>query len=73
MVEFFTSDQPYYQKRETLENKKRLSMIKLLDLQAITAEYKTEIKEAVNMDVDSGWYLPGNEVKDTVERCLITR
>jgi dTDP-4-amino-4,6-dideoxygalactose transaminase len=39
-------------------------MIKFLDLQAITAQYNTEIKEAVNRVIDSGWYLLGNEVKE---------
>jgi dTDP-4-amino-4,6-dideoxygalactose transaminase len=38
-------------------------MIKFLDLQAITAKYNTEIKEAANRVIDSGWYLQGNEVK----------
>jgi hypothetical protein len=46
-------------------------MIKLLDLQAITAKYKTEVKESVNGDVDAGRYLPGNEVKDTEEHCVL--
>jgi dTDP-4-amino-4,6-dideoxygalactose transaminase len=37
-------------------------MIKFLDLQAITTKYNTEIKEAVNRVIDSGWYLQGNEL-----------
>jgi Predicted pyridoxal phosphate-dependent enzyme apparently involved in regulation of cell wall biogenesis len=36
-------------------------MIKFLDLQAITAKYDNEIKDAVNRVVDSGWYLQGQE------------
>ena len=39
-------------------------MIKFLDLKAITDKYSTEIKEAVNRVIDSGWYLQGNEVKN---------
>jgi dTDP-4-amino-4,6-dideoxygalactose transaminase len=38
-------------------------MVKFLDLQAITAKYNTDIKEAANRVIDSGWYLQGNEVK----------
>lgn len=38
-------------------------MIKFLDLQKINAQYATEIKEATNRVIDSGWYLLGNEVK----------
>lgn len=38
-------------------------MIKFLDLKAITDKYSTEIKEAANRVIDSGWYLQGNEVK----------
>lgn len=36
-------------------------MIKFLDLQKITAKYSSEIHEAVNKVVDSGWYLQGKE------------
>lgn len=36
-------------------------MIKLLDLQAITAQHGDEIKDAVNRVIDSGWFLQGNE------------
>lgn len=36
-------------------------MIKFLDLQKITAKYSSEIHEAVNRVVDSGWYLQGEE------------
>ena len=36
-------------------------MIKLLDLQAITAMHGDEYKEAVNRVIDSGWFLQGNE------------
>lgn len=38
-------------------------MIKLLDLQAITAMHGDEIKAAVNRVIDSGWFLQGNENK----------
>ncbi len=36
-------------------------MIKFLDLQKITAKYDTEIKQAVDRVIDSGWYLQGKE------------
>ena len=36
-------------------------MVKLLDLQAITAMHAVEYKEAVNRVIDSGWFLQGNE------------
>lgn len=36
-------------------------MVKLLDLQAITAMHGYEYKEAVNRVIDSGWFLQGNE------------
>jgi len=36
-------------------------MIKLLDLQAITAMHGDEIKSAVTRVIDSGWFLQGNE------------
>lgn len=38
-------------------------MVKLLDLQAITAMHGEEYKEAVNRVIDSGWFLQGNENK----------
>ncbi|MDD3080052.1 MAG: DegT/DnrJ/EryC1/StrS family aminotransferase [Paludibacter sp.] len=38
-------------------------MIKFLDLQKINAQYKDEIKSAIDRVVDSGWYLLGDEVK----------
>ncbi len=38
-------------------------MIKFLDLQKVTQKYATEIHEAVNRVVDSGWYLQGQEVE----------
>lgn len=38
-------------------------MVKLLDLQAITAMHGNEIKAAVNRVIDSGWFLQGNENK----------
>ena len=38
-------------------------MVKLLDLQAITAMHGDEIKAAVNRVIDSGWFLLGNENK----------
>ena len=38
-------------------------MIKLLDLQAITAMHGDEYKQAVNRVIDSGWFLQGNENK----------
>ena len=36
-------------------------MVKLLDLQAITAMHADEIKAAVNRVIDSGWFLLGEE------------
>jgi len=36
-------------------------MVKLLDLQAITAQHGDEIKSAVNRVIDSGWFLQGKE------------
>ncbi len=36
-------------------------MIKFLDLQKVTEKYSTEIHEAVNRVVNSGWYLQGQE------------
>ena len=38
-------------------------MVKLLDLQAITAMHGDEYKAAVNRVIDSGWFLQGNENK----------
>lgn len=38
-------------------------MIKLLDLQAVTAMHADEYKQAVNRVIDSGWFLQGNENK----------
>ena len=38
-------------------------MIKLLDLQAITAMHGDEYKATVNRVIDSGWFLQGNENK----------
>lgn len=38
-------------------------MVKLLDLQAITAQHGDEYKEAVNRVIDSGWFLQGKENK----------
>ena len=38
-------------------------MVKLLDLQAITALHGDEYKAAVNRVIDSGWFLQGNENK----------
>ena len=38
-------------------------MVKLLDLQTITAMHGDEIKAAVNRVIDSGWFLQGNENK----------
>ncbi len=38
-----------------------MTMIKFLDLQKITEKYKTEIQEAVNRVIDSGWFLQGVE------------
>lgn len=38
-------------------------MVKLLDLQAITAMHGDEYKETVNRVIESGWFLQGNENK----------
>ena len=38
-------------------------MVKLLDLQAITAMHGDEIRAAVNRVIASGWFLQGNENK----------
>lgn len=42
-------------------------MIKFLDLQKITQKYSTEIKEATNRVIDSGWFLQGKE-NETFEK-----
>lgn len=42
-------------------------MVKLLDLQAITAMHGDEIKTAVNRVIDSGWFLQGRENKQFEE------
>ncbi len=36
-------------------------MIKFLDLQKINAQYQSELKEAANNIIDSGWYVMGKE------------
>ena len=38
-------------------------MIKLLDLQKITAEHAEEYKAAAERVIDSGWFLQGEENK----------
>ncbi|WP_281228041.1 DegT/DnrJ/EryC1/StrS family aminotransferase [Flavobacterium aquiphilum] len=38
-------------------------MIKFLDLQKINAQYKTELTQAFNRVLDSGWYIMGAELK----------
>ena len=40
-----------------------ISMVKLLDLQAITKMHEDEIKTAINRVIDSGWYLQGQEIE----------
>lgn len=40
-------------------------MVKLLDLQAITMQHSGEYKEAVNRVIESGWFLQGNENKNS--------
>ena len=42
-------------------------MIKFLDLQKITQKYSSEIKEATNRVIDSGWFLQGKE-NETFEK-----
>lgn len=42
-------------------------MIKLLDLQAITAMHSDEYKKAINRVIDSGWFLQGKENKQFEE------
>ena len=37
-------------------------MISFLDLQAINAQYRTELIEACTRVIDSGWYIGGNEL-----------
>ena len=39
-------------------------MIKFLDLKKINDTYKSELNNAINNVIDSGWYLLGNEVKN---------
>lgn len=39
-------------------------MVKFLDIQKITQKNVTELKQAINRVVDSGWYLMGKEVKE---------
>lgn len=36
-------------------------MIKFLDLKKVTQQYESEIKDAVNRVIESGWYLQGQE------------
>lgn len=38
-------------------------MIKFLDLQKVNAQYKTELTQAFNRVLDSGWYIMGAELK----------
>lgn len=38
-------------------------MIPFLDLKAINAQYKQELKDACGAVIDSGWFVQGNEVK----------
>src|SRR2546428_5516067 len=38
-------------------------MIKFLDLYSINQQYKTELKEAFERVLDSGWYIMGAELK----------
>ena len=38
-------------------------MIKFLDLKSVNAAYATEIEEAVQRVVRSGWYLRGEETR----------
>ncbi|ELG5191246.1 DegT/DnrJ/EryC1/StrS family aminotransferase [Vibrio vulnificus] len=38
-------------------------MIKFLDLKKINEQYKTELSEACNRVIDSGWYIQGNELE----------
>ncbi len=39
-------------------------MIPFLDLKAINAQYKDELKEAYSRVIDSGWYIQGNECEE---------
>lgn len=39
-------------------------MIKFLDLQAINNQYQSELKEACNRVIDSGWYIMGKELEN---------
>jgi dTDP-4-amino-4,6-dideoxygalactose transaminase len=38
-------------------------MVKFLDLQKINARYSTELKNAANIVIDSGWYLLGDRLR----------
>lgn len=38
-------------------------MVKFLDLKKINARYETELKQAANRVIDSGWYLLGEELE----------
>ncbi|MBS1520091.1 MAG: DegT/DnrJ/EryC1/StrS family aminotransferase [Bacteroidetes bacterium] len=38
-------------------------MVKFLDLYSINQQYKSELKEAFERVLDSGWYILGNEIK----------
>ena len=38
-------------------------MIKFLDLKKINAQYDTELKQACNSVIDSGWYVLGENVE----------
>ena len=39
-------------------------MIKFLDLKEINAQYRSELKEAFDRVLDSGWFIMGSEVKN---------
>lgn len=39
-------------------------MIKFLDIQAINAQYREELKTAASKVIDSGWYLLGNQISN---------
>ena len=38
-------------------------MIPFLNLKDINAQYESELKEAANRVIDSGWYITGEEVR----------
>ncbi len=57
-----TERMSFRRKEESQNNRKQNLMIKFLDLQKLNAVYSTEIKEAINRVIDSGWYLLGKEV-----------